>query len=124
MALRIHWYPGHMSKAKRIIKENIRLVDLIIELRDARIPGSSINPEFEQLCRNKERIVLLAKSDLADPTVTQEWLDFFETQKIRGLAINCLDSTEMNQLKKSIIKLAEQKQRIVKERKGIRKTIS
>lgn len=123
MALRIHWYPGHMSKAKRIIKENIRLVDLIIELRDARIPGSSINPEFEQLCRNKERIVLLAKSDLADPTVTQEWLDFFETQKIRGLAINCLDSTEMNQLKKSIIKLAEQKQRIVKERKGIRKTI-
>ena len=82
MALRIHWYPGHMSKARRIIKENIRLVDLVIELRDARIPRSSANPEFELLSRNKERMILLNKKDLADPAKTQEWIDYFMTQGV------------------------------------------
>ena len=123
MALRIHWYPGHMSKARRIIKENIRLVDLVIELRDARIPRSSANPEFELLSRNKERMILLNKKDLADPAKTQEWIDYFKTQGVRGQALNCLNASDIRELKKTIIQTAGQKQKAVKERKGIRKAI-
>ncbi len=123
MALRIHWYPGHMSKAKRIIKENIRLVDLVIELRDARIPKSSANPDFELLSRNKERMILLNKKDLADPVKTREWIEHFREQGIRGQAINCLKSADIRELKRTIIQMAEEKHNDIKEKKGIRKTI-
>ena len=61
------WYPGHMTKARRMMEENIRLVDLVIELVDARIPLSSRNPDIDALCRGKGRIVLLCKANLADP---------------------------------------------------------
>ncbi len=74
------WYPGHMTKAKRMMQENIKLVDLIIELVDARIPMSSRNPDIDEMGRNKSRIVLLNKADLADPKVSQQWTDYFEKQ--------------------------------------------
>ena len=72
------WYPGHMTKAKRMMQENIKLIDLIIELVDARIPMSSRNPDIDELGKGKSRIILLNKSDLADARLNQEWEIFFK----------------------------------------------
>ncbi len=74
------WYPGHMTKAKRMMQENIKLIDLIIELVDARIPMSSRNPDIDELGKGKSRIILLNKSDLADGAKNQEWQDYFKDQ--------------------------------------------
>lgn len=82
------WYPGHMTKAKRMMQENIKLIDLIIELADARIPISSRNPDIDELGKNKSRIVLLNKSDLADPALNKQWMDYFEEQGAHALEIN------------------------------------
>lgn len=72
------WYPGHMTKAKRMMQENIKLIDLIIELVDARIPMSSRNPDIDELGKGKSRIILLNKSDLAYAGLNQEWESFFK----------------------------------------------
>ena len=72
------WYPGHMTKAKRMMQENSKLIDLIIELVDARIPMSSRNPDIDELGKGKSRIILLNKSDLADAGLNQEWESFFK----------------------------------------------
>ena len=72
------WYPGHMTKAKRMMQENIKLIDLIIELVDARIPMSSRTPDIDELGKGKARIILLNKSDLADAGLNQEWESFFK----------------------------------------------
>ena len=82
------WYPGHMTKAKRMMQENIKLIDLIIELVDARIPFSSRNPDIDELGKNKSRIVLLNKSDLADPVWNKKWMQYFENKGAHVLEIN------------------------------------
>ena len=82
------WYPGHMTKAKRMMQENIKLIDLIIELVDARIPLSSRNPDINELGKNKSRIVLLNKSDLADPLCNKQWMEYFQNQGAFVLEIN------------------------------------
>ncbi len=82
------WYPGHMTKAIRMMQENIKLIDLIIELLDARIPLSSRNPDIDKLAAGKYRIVLLNKSDLADPVYNRQWTDFFESGGFHVLEIN------------------------------------
>ena len=82
------WYPGHMTKAVRMMQENIKLIDLIIELVDARIPLSSRNPDIDKLAAGKSRIVLLNKSDLADPVYNRQWIRFFESQNAHVLEIN------------------------------------
>ena len=80
------WYPGHMTKARRMMEENIRLVDLVIELVDARIPLSSRNPDIDALCEGKGRIVLLCKSELADPVKTEQFVEFFREKGILAVA--------------------------------------
>ncbi|MCR5755353.1 MAG: ribosome biogenesis GTPase YlqF [Acetatifactor sp.] len=82
------WYPGHMTKAKRMMQENIKLIDLIIELVDARIPASSRNPDIDELGKNKSRLILLNKSDLADPAKNREWIRYFEEKGAHVLEIN------------------------------------
>lgn len=82
------WYPGHMTKAKRMMQENISLIDLVIELVDARIPFSSRNPDIDELGKNKSRLILLNKSDLADPNMNQAWMAFFKAQGFYVLEIN------------------------------------
>ena len=82
------WYPGHMTKAKRMMQENIKLIDLIIELVDARIPLSSRNPDIDDLAVGKSRIVLLNKSDLADPRYNKEWNAYFTEKGAHVLEIN------------------------------------
>ncbi|MCH5340486.1 MAG: ribosome biogenesis GTPase YlqF [Acetatifactor sp.] len=83
-----HWYPGHMTKAIRMMQENIGLIDLIIELVDARIPLSSRNPDIDKLGAGKSRIVLLNKSDLADPEYNRQWAAYFQGQGAHVLEIN------------------------------------
>lgn len=82
------WYPGHMTKAKRMMQENIGLIDLVIELVDARIPLSSRNPDIDELGRNKSRIILLNKSDLADASANRLWVDYFKGQGFHVLEVN------------------------------------
>mgnify|MGYP000698144685 CR=1 FL=1 len=84
----INWYPGHMTKARRMMEEDIKLVDLVIEIVDARIPLSSRNPDIDKLAKNKARIVLLNKSDLADDTVTDEWITYFKDKGFYCLKLN------------------------------------
>ncbi len=76
--MHFQWYPGHMTKAKRMMSENIKLIDLVIELVDARIPLSSRNPDIDKLAQNKSRIILLNKYDLADDSKNKEWKNYFE----------------------------------------------
>lgn len=82
------WYPGHMTKAKRMMQENIGLIDLVIELVDARIPFSSRNPDIDELGKNKSRIILLNKSDLADASANQLWMDYFKQKGFHVLEVN------------------------------------
>lgn len=82
------WYPGHMTKARRMMQENLSLVDLIIELVDARVPQSSRNPDIDALGKNKYRLILLGKADLADPKANQRWMSYFQEKGIPTLEIN------------------------------------
>ena len=70
----IQWYPGHMAKARRMLQENLKLIDVVVELFDARAPAATRNPDFDVLFREKTRVVLLNKSDLADPESSRAWL--------------------------------------------------
>ena len=74
----INWYPGHMKKTREMIQSNLKLVDIIIEILDARIPNSSKNPIINEITANKKRIILLNKADLADKRETSEWIRLFE----------------------------------------------
>ncbi|MDE5938379.1 MAG: ribosome biogenesis GTPase YlqF [Lachnospiraceae bacterium] len=82
------WYPGHMTKAKRMMQENISLIDLVIELVDARVPLSSRNPDIDELGKNKSRLILLNKSDLADPAANKRWMAYFKERGFHVLEVN------------------------------------
>ena len=82
--MNIQWFPGHMTKAQRMIEENLKLVDAVCEILDARIPRSSRNPDIDRLAGGKPRLIILNRVDLADPAVTARWKKYFEAQ---GLAI-------------------------------------
>ncbi|WP_313884974.1 hypothetical protein [Desulfofundulus sp. TPOSR] len=86
----IQWYPGHMARARRLVQENLKLVDVVIELLDARIPASSRNPLIGKIVGGKPHLVVLNKEDLADPHLTRLWLDWFRG---RGLPALAVDST-------------------------------
>lgn len=87
--MNIQWYPGHMTKAKRMMEEDIKLIDLVIELVDARLPLSSRNPDIDTLAKNKARLILLNKADLADERANNMWNDYF---KEKGFFVVKLDS--------------------------------
>lgn len=84
----LNWYPGHMTKAKRMMQEEIKLVDLVIELVDARIPLSSRNPDIDELGKNKSRIILLNKADLADEEGNRSWTAYFKKQGVYVMEMN------------------------------------
>ena len=81
-SMNINWYPGHMAKTKRQIMEDVRLVDIVIELLDARIPISSQNPDIAEITRNKKKIIILNKCDLADERQNKRWVEYFKTKCI------------------------------------------
>lgn len=94
--MQFQWYPGHMTKAKRMMQEDIKLVDLVIELVDARIPFSSRNPDIDELGKNKARLILLNKADLADDKKTEIWMEYFRS---KGYYAVKLDSRRKNGMK-------------------------
>lgn len=85
----IQWFPGHMAKTRRLIAANLSLVDAVVEIVDARAPLSSRNPEMDHMTRNKPRLVLLNKSDLADERTTQQWINYFRKNGSEALAVDC-----------------------------------
>ena len=87
--MNIQWYPGHMTKARRMMEEDIKLIDLVIELVDARLPLSSRNPDIDNLAKNKARLILLNKSDLSDERANNQWTEYF---KEKGFFVVKLDS--------------------------------
>ena len=93
-----NWYPGHMTKAKRMMEENIRLIDLVIEIVDARVPMSSRNPDIDKLASNKARIILLNKADLADDYVTNKWIAYFNSKNIYCLKLNSRANSGVKQV--------------------------
>ena len=88
--IRIQWFPGHMTKAKREMQEKLNMVDMVIELRDARIPSASKNPMIEELCQNKPRLIVLSKMDKADAAATKLWCSALQNETTRVVALDIL----------------------------------
>lgn len=105
----INWFPGHMRKTQREIKENLKLVDAVIEIRDARIPRSSANPDIDNLLQGKPRIILLNKSDLTDSKTTKEWINHLTKDEVRVLEVNCLKGEGLNAIKPTLLELLKEK---------------
>ena len=99
---RIHWYPGHMAKTKRQIAEDLRLIDVVIELRDARIPVSSQNPDMKELIKNKKQIIVLNKSDLADERETTKWINYYKNKGLSAISIDSNSGKGINNIEKEI----------------------
>ena len=119
----INWFPGHMRKTQREIKENLKLVDAVIEIRDARIPRSSANPDIDRLLEGKPRIILLNKSDLTDSRVTKEWIDYLTNDNVRVLEVNCLKAEGLKAIKPALLNLLKEKHDRLKA-KGMAKIIT
>lgn len=117
--MNIQWFPGHMTKAKRQMQEDIKLIDLVIELLDARIPLASRNPEIDQLARDKARMILLNKADLSDPKVTSRWKEYFERQEMTVLALDSRSASLRKPMQKAIMD-ATKKKRARDLRRGIK----
>jgi ribosome biogenesis GTPase A len=105
----INWFPGHMKKTQREIKENLKLVDAIIEIRDARIPRSSANPDIDKLCEGKPRVILLNKSDLSEAKVTKMWMNHLSSENVKVIEVNCLSGKGLNQIKPTLDLLLKEK---------------
>ncbi len=97
----IQWFPGHMAKARRQVTEKLKLIDIIFELVDARLPLSSRNPMIDEIIQHKPRLVLLNKADMADKQVTKEWIHYFQEKNITALAINSHTGTGMKEIVKA-----------------------
>lgn len=110
------WYPGHMTKAKRLMQEDIKLIDLLIELVDARIPLSSRNPDIDLLGQNKGRLILLNKSDLADPKVNREWLDWFRGQNFTVVEVNSKNKVGIKAIQSAVEEACREKRERDKKR--------
>lgn len=113
--MNFQWYPGHMTKAKRMMQEDIKLVDLVIEILDARIPLSSRNPDIDELGKNKSRVILLNKADLADESCNALWEEYFKAKGYHVVKINARSGAGM----KAIHKVIEEacKEKIERDRK-------
>ena len=105
----LHWYPGHMTRATREMKEDIKLTDMVIEIIDARIPVSSRNPDIDSMAQNKSRVVVLNKEDFADPKATEEWISYFEEKGFIAAAMNAKTGNGMKAVKDAIARASAAK---------------
>lgn len=119
----INWYPGHMAKTKRQIMDDAKLIDVVIEILDARIPKSSQNPDISEIVSNKKRIIALNKCDLADENETKKWIEYFKKRNIPAIAINSNQGTGIDNVKKEIEKIMQEELNSQKQKGRIRKTI-
>ncbi len=107
--MNIQWYPGHMTKAKRMMQEDMKLIDIVIELLDARVPLSSRNPDIDTLANNKYRLVLLNKCDLADRGITAAWENYFKEKGILVVTINARDGQGMKSITAKVQEACKEK---------------
>jgi len=110
MSMTINWFPGHMAKTRRQIQESLKLVDAVIEMRDARIVNSSANPQIDEICKDKPRVILLNKSDLAEDKVTKEWIQKLTTDTVKPLSVNSLTGGGLKSIKTTLDELLKEKQ--------------
>ncbi len=104
----INWFPGHMAKAKKELMQKLKLVDLVIELRDARIPFSSQNPLLKELIGNKPRLIILSKSLMADQNITKKFIDYFNSENILALDVDLVNGKNVSLIKNYITKAASE----------------
>ena len=117
--LNIQWFPGHMTKARRQMEEHLKMVDMVIEIRDARIPNASKNPMIEELTRQKPRLIVLSKKDKAEAEATREWIAALQNENVKVLALDLLHDS----LEKKIVAASQElmKAKIERmKRRGIR----
>ncbi len=107
--MQFQWYPGHMTKAKRQMQEDIKLVDLVIELVDARIPMSSRNPDIDELGKNKARLILLNKADLADKQANQAWTEYFEKKGYTVVRMDARSKAQIKPVNNAILEACKEK---------------
>ena len=115
----INWYPGHMKKTRELIEANLKMVDLVIEVVDARIPVSSRNPIIDQLVSGKKRIIVLNKSDLSDTKANEKWTEYFKKDGDLVIQMNCMKGQGVSQL----FKVLEQLQKKKNEDKALKKPL-
>ena len=97
-AVDIQWFPGHMAKTRRLMKANLPLVDVVVEITDARVPASSRNPEMKNLVGGKPRVVVLNKCDMADEALTAEWIEYYHANGVKAIAMDCRSGKGLNKL--------------------------
>ena len=107
--MNIQWYPGHMTKAKRAMQEDIKLIDLIIELVDARVPMGSRNPDIDELGKGKARLVLLNKADMADEHYTDRWAEYFKAQGCHVVKVNSRSGAGLKQINSVVQEACKEK---------------
>ena len=105
----IQWFPGHMAKTRRLISENLKNVDVVIEILDARIPYSSRNPEITKLIENKPSLIILNKANLADPVQNKLWQEHYSTDKTACILVDCLTGEGLNKILPAIRELLKEK---------------
>lgn len=107
--MNIQWYPGHMTKTRRMMEENLKLVDAVCEILDARIPISSRNPDMDSICGNKPRLVILNRIDLADPAMVRRWSDYYKSKGMAVVATDCKSKKGINGFVPAIRELLSEK---------------
>ena len=119
----INWYPGHMAKTKRQILEDLKLIDVIVEVLDARIPISSQNPDIKEYSKNKKRVVVLNKSDLADESETYKWIKYFKEKEIPAISVDCNSGKGVNEVIRAVKEVAKEEQEKFSNKGRIGKSI-
>ncbi len=121
--INVNWYPGHMAKTKKQIVEDLRLIDVVIEILDARIPRASQNKDLEELFKNKKRIILLNKSDLAEEIISKKWVEFYKKQGIPAILTNLNNSNEISKVLQEVQKIAQEEKQAIAEKGRVGKAI-
>ncbi|SHH27870.1 ribosome biogenesis GTPase A [Caloranaerobacter azorensis DSM 13643] len=117
--MNINWYPGHMKKTRELLKTNLKLVDIVFELLDARIPVSSKNPDIEKIIGNKPRVVILNKCDLADDVINEKWINYYRERNITAILINAAKNVGTERIIEEANKILKEKLQKLKA-KGIK----
>ena len=105
--MNINWYPGHMAKTKKQIKEDLKLIDIVIEILDSRIPISSRNPDIAELTKNKDKIIILNKSDLAEKKQNELWVQYFKNKGQTAIIADCSIGKGISEILKAVEKIKE-----------------
>ena len=105
----IQWYPGHMTKTRRQIEADLKQVDAVCEIVDARIPMSSRNPDIDSICGNKPRIIILNRMDLADPAATKRWAEYFKSKGMAVVITDCKSRRGINNFQPAVRSVLQEK---------------